>query len=356
MQLNKFLAIFLVFFITNIFSADSNLQDQLKEALMGWETDKIEQLLTEGADLNGEWSDGQSIFNKYIFNISSENTLLENLSFLLKHGANLHVRDSKFGFNPLMTALVRGHYKLAQKLLEISDDSRSDVNNIDKNGETLLMKVPSTKFDLLFQYGAADTINHQNNEGRTALMHVAGKCNLPAVQLLINNGSNFKLRDNKGKTVLNYAEERSYWNQRTTRLDNSSCVNLIDYLLMVFGDLNTIFYKILNEAEITQEKRVDLLKRAIHRIAADLVLGKLKHIEALPEEIIDEIIAQYVISNFPDYANQEFYIPERGNKTLIEHIKDRVNFLEARHQKIKSEDDSEQHRKRHRVQEEAGPA
>ncbi|OGB84061.1 hypothetical protein A3F66_06090 [candidate division TM6 bacterium RIFCSPHIGHO2_12_FULL_32_22] len=222
MQLNnKFLAIFILVF-TNLFSADfGSLQDELKEALISWKTSEIEKLLDTGADLNGEWSDGQTIFNQYIF-YSPEATVLEHLPFLLDHGADLHMRDSKFGYNPLATAITKGYYKLAQKLLESSGDPRGDVNNIDNAGKTMLMiTMPLAMLDLLLKYGAADTINHHDSKGLTSLMYIAEQCNLPKVRTLVNAGANYKLTDNDGYNVLHYAENAD---------DDARCSSLISYL------------------------------------------------------------------------------------------------------------------------------
>lgn len=127
------------------------------------DTEKVRELLQEGADVNA--------------GLSSEALILvaggghtEEVRILLKAGADVHAGD-KDGLTALMYAARGGHTEV----------------------------VP-----ILLQAGAE--VNAKNKYGVAALMFAARDGRTEAVKILLEAGADVNLKDNDGETALNYAE------------------------------------------------------------------------------------------------------------------------------------------------------
>jgi len=201
--------------------------------------------------------------------IASKYGSLDCMKILLQYGANINV-SNKVGENPLTEVIINNHIKCFELLIDyiphniyesiliflcnegcfqlidifinkkcidinknigdfiplilvsgISNDEKyykcvkvlinngADVNIIDKNKNTALMRASRFGFEnivkLLINKGAL--VNLQNNLGNTALILAAKYSNISCVDLLLKNNADINIKNNLNKTALMLADE-----------------------------------------------------------------------------------------------------------------------------------------------------
>ena len=133
------------------------------------------------------------------------------ISMLLRAGAKVNVKD-KFGNYPIH------HCKIANGLKALLESKKVNVNELNESGQTPLMIAAMNgniaTMDVLFQNNA--DVNIQDKEGNSALMHAitAGDqwrigSKKDTVQSLIFHGANPFLKNKKGKTAMEIAQDEN---------------------------------------------------------------------------------------------------------------------------------------------------
>jgi len=88
-------------------------------------------------------------------------------------------------------------------------DAGADVNTVDREGETALMKASAhggkETVKVLVEHHA--DLNRKDVKGRTALMHAAAGHRSDAIPLLLENGADPNVRDNEGQSALDLADK-----------------------------------------------------------------------------------------------------------------------------------------------------
>ncbi len=133
---------------------------------------------------------------------------LTKLESLLATEADIDVRDS-CNWTALMKAAVNGHTAVTQQLLAAG----ATTGLGDKGGYTAMMLAASNNHaaivELLLQHGS--DINHvESTAGFTALIWAAKRGHLDTVKVLLRYQADQKLRDHKGLSAIDHAEQAGH--------------------------------------------------------------------------------------------------------------------------------------------------
>jgi ankyrin repeat protein len=165
----------------------------------------------------------------------------ETAAILLKHGANVNVRDT-FGYTPLFFAAATGYMIVAQLLIE--HGAQIDLQEIEHQRTSLMLATLNGHHEVvavLLQRGANQNLQDKHgfsalllgasnlhkpawrkltstllaeklapidaveNQGRTALMYAAQAGAKDTVSELLQHGANINLQDKDGRTALSWA-------------------------------------------------------------------------------------------------------------------------------------------------------
>ena len=128
----------------------------------------------------------------------------DSVEFMLSLGADPNVIDSRYGTTPIFHAAFRGKKKISQLLISRG----ADVNARSNDGRTALHFIGGAPevFALLISKGA--DIDARDDDGNTPLHHTAMSGDTIVAQLLISVSADLSIKNNKGQTALELAEER----------------------------------------------------------------------------------------------------------------------------------------------------
>lgn len=179
--------------ITDQGKADRNDWTPLHFAAQAGQTDIVEYLITNGADVNAE-----NIEGKAPLQFAADNDHKEIVKLLIDKGADVS----------LHVATHMGDLARAKSLIE----EGAGVNAEDFGGETPLhiaaAKGHKEIAELLIAKGA--DVNTKNNWDWTPLHTAAAKGHKDIVEYLVCKGSDVNIRENEGKTPLKLAKEKGH--------------------------------------------------------------------------------------------------------------------------------------------------
>lgn len=148
-----------------------------------------------------------SVFDK-INNKDSIKNMILNISLYLEEDGDINIVDNE-GNTLLMKAVSFGYYDLADYILM----NNADVSMTNYNGENAFILAADYPYiiNLFLNIDNGDN-NVQNldiadSKGKTALFYACEFGNLNSVKILIKSGSDINKRDIFGKTILMYAVE-----------------------------------------------------------------------------------------------------------------------------------------------------
>jgi ankyrin repeat protein len=197
---------------------EHNINHQLIEAIEDYNTDKVIELLEEGANPNYRTEDGDTpLFVATRRGGDEEGGDEEGgdevegvkiVKALLDRGANPNVEDEK-GLSPLMHAIIEdNYYDMIKELLK----QGADPNHQDKNGWTALMlTAEGDNLNIvreLLDRGANPDL--QNEDGMTALILASwrGWHLKDTIKELLDRGADRDLRDKYDRTAFDLLEMR----------------------------------------------------------------------------------------------------------------------------------------------------
>lgn len=135
--------------------------------------------------------------------LCSEDVSLSKIGSLITHGANVH---KKFGGYPLLVWVIDAHKNNPQRaydLVKLLLDNDAKANSKSKGGMTPLMYAASTGQLKILQLllDAKASLDIQDKQSYTALMHSSLAVQRPCFDFLIRNGADTTLTNNAGHTV-----------------------------------------------------------------------------------------------------------------------------------------------------------
>lgn len=148
-----------------------------------------------------------SVFDK-INNKDSIKNMILNISLYLEEDGDINIVDNE-GNTLLMKAVSFGYYDLADYILM----NNADVSMTNYNGENAFILAADYPYiiNLLLNIDNGDNnalnLDIADSKGKTALFYACEFGNLNSVKILIKSGSDINKRDIFGKTVLMYAVE-----------------------------------------------------------------------------------------------------------------------------------------------------
>ncbi len=161
----------------------------------------VRSLLTQGAELNAQDSDGWTSLHYAAYNDASAAAKV-----LLENGAQVNAQDNE-GLTPLYYAASNDASVTAKVLLE----NGAQVNAQDNNGATPLHYAAyndaSVTAKVLLENGAQ--VNAQDNNGATPLHYAAYNDASVTAKVLLENGAQVNAQDNNGATPLSVAMEKN---------------------------------------------------------------------------------------------------------------------------------------------------
>jgi uncharacterized protein len=188
----------------------------------------IKILLAAGAEINATSKIGETVlisgaYGCFGANRDKRETIqhaLEAIKLLLEAGADVNAQTFPEPYiertHPrqvirvgLITTLMNA-VNCPNEIVQVLLDAGANINAVDQDGETALMKARPESFDVFLQNGA--DVNIQDNRGGTVLMRVTqysggyyGDQAGILLEKLLAYGANVNLKDNDGLTVLFYA-------------------------------------------------------------------------------------------------------------------------------------------------------
>jgi len=218
---------------------DTKPATSLHQAAAEGDIERVEQLMSEGADLNNKDTMGRTplhLATRYARGNIAKLLIAEGanvdatnedgwtplhfathfaalgsqdvVEVLIASGADINAKD-KLGRTPLHHAVITGYVKVIGLLIK----EGADLNSKDKEGATLLHYAASYSAESSVKYLLAKgiDINARDQQGRTAL-HMVTTRNMKQfkniVELLLSNGINISVEDHYGRTPLHEAAER----------------------------------------------------------------------------------------------------------------------------------------------------
>ena len=194
---------------TPLIEVKENLQTALILACQKGNTDVIQLLLNNGAQVNAEISERFAIVE------ASKNGHTEAIKLLLKHGAKLQTA--------LIEASRNGHAEVVKLLLE----KGARVNVQDSNGRSALITASENSHiavvRILFEHNAL--VNWQDNDGQSALMLACQNGHIQIIKMLLGHDARINLQDNGGLSALMKASYSGHTQIAQLLIQNGAFVN-----------------------------------------------------------------------------------------------------------------------------------
>ena len=128
-----------------------------------------------------------------------DNRHREVAEYLLEHGADIQL-DNKYGYTPLMQAVMRNDAKMVALLLD--KGAKIDQKNFYTELSPLMMAVDNGSMDMVeLLITRKANLNLQDERGRSALMHATAARQPKIAERLTQAGADTTLKDKQGRTA-----------------------------------------------------------------------------------------------------------------------------------------------------------
>ncbi|WP_427110300.1 ankyrin repeat domain-containing protein [Lysinibacillus xylanilyticus] len=184
--------------------------DNLIQAVENNDLEKVQEILQDSSYPINETNDkGETPLL-----IATHENYIEVAKLLIEAGADINLQDN-IQDSAYLYAGAQGKTEILKYMIEHAEPNQNIVNRY--GGNALIPAAEKGHLNnvkLLLLDGKAD-IDHQNNFGYTALIEAVALTDgsvlyQQIVQELLAHNANKELRDNSGKTALDYAKEMGY--------------------------------------------------------------------------------------------------------------------------------------------------
>ena len=142
-----------------------------------------------------------SVFD-YITHDNKLRYIVSNIDRYLENNGDINAVNEN-GDTMLMKAVSIGYYDLADYLI----DKNADISITNNKGENALILSANYPYIMNLLINNNADVNASDNNGKTALHYACAGGDLYSVKLLIKSGADINKRDILGKTILMYAVE-----------------------------------------------------------------------------------------------------------------------------------------------------
>ena len=210
-------------FIIGLMSFSAAWAGELHEAAKTNDTDRIRELISQGAPINSKDETDRSALYW-----AAQEGHIPALKLLVDHGADVNaVSVDDDSMTPLIVAIYRGHYDVVKFLVE----HRANIDAKDKDGLTAIswaMKQGELKIVQLLAMRVAN-INADIGGGTTFLHYAAVSGQDEFVRLLLSRGADVNARDKRGETPLHGAAIKGHIKIATILLAHNADANATGY-------------------------------------------------------------------------------------------------------------------------------
>ncbi len=208
-------------------SSKATLNLELENAVKNNNYPKVQELITQGVDLNHvDWEGMTPLM------LAAESGYTDLVEVLLKNNAAVDFADTNTdvpGYDS-DTALIHasryGHIKSIKMLLE----NGANINLVNKHGDSALMYAVANNrtksIEILLENNADTSI--ENNWHHTALMSAAYCGHEDAIEILLKKDVDINGANKKGITALMIASEREQQGAVTMLLENGANIKAVD--------------------------------------------------------------------------------------------------------------------------------
>ncbi|WHY95300.1 ankyrin repeat domain-containing protein [Peribacillus simplex] len=184
------------------------MDEQLIQAIDRKETERIRNLIEQGADINTQDSEGRTPTM-----IATYNNDVETAEILIKAGADVNIQDDMKN-SPFLYAGAEGYVDI----LKLAIEAGADPSITNRYGGTALIPASEHGYVEVIKELLTKTdidVNHVNDLGWTALLEAIilnngdGK-QQETVQLLVDHGADVTIPDNGGMSPLQHAREKGF--------------------------------------------------------------------------------------------------------------------------------------------------
>jgi ankyrin repeat protein len=162
----------------------------------------VSHLIAHGMDPNSKDETGRTALHR-----AAENGHAEVVDILLRNGATVDVKETKFGQTSLHLAALNGHRAVAQKLVENGAETilkdRNEwmaIHIAAWTGKEEVVRVLSEKLH----------VNETGKDNLTALHCAAAQGHVKVTQLLLQRGADVDAEDTEGWTPLHWASKKRH--------------------------------------------------------------------------------------------------------------------------------------------------
>ena len=213
------------------------MTEQLIQAAEAGDTTTVQQLLNEGADINGRDALGRTPVMA-----ATHGNQVDVVRLLIQAGADINIRDNRMD-NPFLYAGAEG----LLDILKLAIDAGADTRLTNRFGGTALIPAAERGHVEMVQELLTRTdvdVNHVNNLGWTALLEAiilsdGGVRHQQIVQLLVDHGADVNIPDKDGITPLEHAQRRGF-TEIVTILNNAIAKDMQMIVAAEQGDIETV--------------------------------------------------------------------------------------------------------------------
>lgn len=179
----------------NINASDASGKTVLIDAIQSGRPETVRTLLDRGASVQV-----QEMYGRNAYHFAAESGNIEMITLIREAGGNAMARD-KNGRTPLTLVLANSDESIRAVLGSDTDLSDSDGNT--PIHIAVMQKAAPEKLRLLISMGYP--INRRNSDGLTALAEAANSGQAELLRVLLENGADPYITDNKGECAVSFA-------------------------------------------------------------------------------------------------------------------------------------------------------
>ncbi len=190
--------------------------------------DIVKFLVDHDADVNATWSSymGPSISGFTAIMLASENGHVDVVRYLIDRGADVNERTSPRKITALIQAAKNGNLNIVKLLVKAGADLDVQLKGtetgrqLSEYGKTALMLAADKNYIDIVKYlhEQGDDIDQKRADGKTSLMLAVERESLPVIETLIQLKANVNIQDEDGKTALHLATQKKNVNLRIVDL------------------------------------------------------------------------------------------------------------------------------------------